>query len=216
MKKVVAIDGPSGAGKSTLAKLVARELGFDYLDTGALYRATAVFLVRQGLEENASDDDIASLLSGAKVEFRNGRVFVNGSDVSDEIRAPGASHYASVFSARLPVRKHLLDIQREAAVHADLVAEGRDMTTVVFPSAYKKIYLDASVGERTRRRATELAAKGFEADEQKVRTEIIERDARDSGRDLSPLKKADDAILIDSTGLRIDEVMKKVIEVVKE
>lgn len=212
---MVAIDGPSGAGKSTLAKLIARELGFAYLDTGALYRASALYLVQNGLEENASDEAISGQLKKAKVEFRNGKVLVNGSDVSQEIRSPEASHYASVFSARAPVRNHLLAIQRDAASHADLVAEGRDMTTVVFPSASKKIYLDASIEERTRRRETELKAKGFEVNEDRVRMEIIERDARDSGRDIAPLKKADDAIFIDSTGLHIDEVFHKIMEVIR-
>ena len=212
---MVAIDGPSGAGKSTIAKLIAKELGFDYLDTGALYRASAMYLVQEGLEENALDEAIAGLLKKVQVEFRNGKVLVNGSDVSQEIRSPEASHYASVFSARGPVRHHLLDIQRNAASHSDLVAEGRDMTTVVFPTAYKKFYLDASVAERTRRRESELLAKGFEVNEDRVRMEIIDRDARDFGRDISPLKKADDALFIDSTGLHIDEVVRKIMEVIR-
>ncbi|MHB8882495.1 MAG: (d)CMP kinase [Thermodesulfovibrionales bacterium] len=216
MKKVIAIDGPSGAGKSTLAKLIARELGFDYLDTGALYRAVALHLTGHGLEENAPDEAIEKLLRKVRVEFRSGRVLVNGTDVSAEIRTPEASHYASVFSARLPVRQYLLGIQREAAAHADLVTEGRDMATVVFPGAFRKIYLDASVEERCRRRETEFMARGVEINMDRLRLEIIERDARDSGRGIAPLKKAGDAFFMDSTGLHIDEVFRQIMEFIRE
>jgi cytidylate kinase len=208
MKKVVAIDGPSGAGKSTLAKMLASELGFDYLDTGALYRAVALYLVRSGLTEESSDAGISEMLKSLTVVFRQGRVLVNGSDVSQEIRSPEASHFASVFSARGPVRAYLLEIQREAGRHADIVAEGRDMTTVVFPGAYCKFYLDASVQERARRRTLELLAKGFEVNEEKVRLEIAERDARDAGRTIAPLVRAEDACPIDSTGLDIEDVFR--------
>jgi cytidylate kinase len=216
MKRVVAIDGPSGAGKSTIAKLVAKELGFSYLDTGALYRAVALHLVSLGLDEGTSDDEISSALAKTRVEFTDSRVFLNGRDVSGEIRSVEAGHYASVFSARGPVRRSLLDIQRDAALRSDLVAEGRDMTTVVFPGAYRKIYLEASVEERARRRSIELTARGVEADQQRVRLDIIERDTRDSNRDLAPLKKAADARVIDSTGLSIEEVLKKVIAFIGE
>ncbi|MGE5299788.1 MAG: (d)CMP kinase [Acidobacteriota bacterium] len=213
---MIAIDGPSGAGKSTMAKLIAKETGFDYLDTGALYRATALNLVRLGLKEDSTDEEIASALEKTRVDFSRGRVILNGGDVSEEIRSSAAGHYASVFSARRPVRCFLLDIQRDAAKKADLVAEGRDMTTVVFPEAYKKIYLDASVGERARRRTEELLAKGFAVDREKIRNEIIERDARDSGREIAPLRKADDAHYIDSTGLTREEVLGLIMKVIRE
>ncbi len=216
MKKVIAIDGPSGAGKSTIARLLAEALGFEYLDTGALYRAAALDLVRQGLGEEASDDEISSALLKTKVEFEKGRVLLNGTDVSEEIRSPQAGHYASVFSARRPVRSFLMESQRDAALKADLVAEGRDMTTVVFPEAFSKIYLDASVEERTRRRTEELREKGFAVDEERIRLEIVERDARDSGRELAPLRKAEDAFYIDSTGLTKEEVLRKVVGLVRE
>ena len=215
MKKVIAIDGPSGAGKSTIAKLLAAELGFEYLDTGALYRAAALNLVRLGLDEKTSDNAISAALEKTRVEFEKGRVLLNGEDVSEDIRSPEAGHYASVFSARGPVRAYLMQTQRNAAVKADLVAEGRDMTTVVFPEAFIKIYLDASVEERTKRRTVELIEKEFAVDEQRVRAEIIERDARDSGRKLAPLRKADDACYIDSTGLSKEEVFRKIIELVR-
>ena len=216
MNRVIAIDGPSGAGKSTIAKLLARELGFEYLDTGALYRAVALSLLQRGLNEESRDHDIVTALEKTKVAFRHGKVFLNHKDVSQEIRSPQASHFASVFSARRAVREFLLDIQREALHHENLVAEGRDMTTVVFPYAYKKFYLDASAEERARRRTLELIAKGYEADEERIRLDIIERDARDSGRDLAPLKKAEDAVLIDSTGLSVDDVFRTILAIIRQ
>lgn len=215
MKKVVAIDGPSGAGKSTLARLIAREMGFEYLDTGALYRAVALQLLRLGMVENASDEDIAAALSHTRVEFRDGRILLNGEEVKDEIRTSEASHYASVFSARRPVRKYLLGIQRDAAMHSDIVAEGRDMTTVVFPDAYSKFYLDADMDERARRRTLEMKSRGMAADLKQVRAEMAERDARDSGRHIAPLKKAADAHVIDSSGIPVEEVLRRMLEVIK-
>jgi cytidylate kinase len=199
-----------------MAKLIAKETGFEYLDTGALYRAAALNLVRLGLSEDSTDEEISAVLEKTDIQFSRGRVALNGADVSEEIRSPQAGHYASVFSARRPVRRFLLDIQREAARDADLVAEGRDMTTVVFPEAYRKIYLDASVEERAKRRTEELLAKGLGVDEDRVREEIIERDARDSGREIAPLRKAEDASYIDSTGLTREEVLGLIMSVIKE
>jgi len=216
LKKVIAIDGPSGAGKSTIAKLLARELGFEYLDTGALYRAVALNLISLGINETASDEELVKALRKTKVGFRKGAVLLNSRDVSGEIRSPEAGHYASVFSAKRPVREHLMNIQRDAALHSDLVAEGRDMTTVVFPDAYMKFYLDASVEERSGRRTLELISRGFEADCDRIRLDIMERDSRDSNRDIAPLKKTDDATLIDSTGLSIDDVFRKILDIIKK
>jgi cytidylate kinase len=216
MNKVIAIDGPSGAGKSTIAKLLAKELRFEYLDTGALYRAVALNLLQLGLNEESKDRDIRAALEKTEVSFRRGRVFLNHKDVSQEIRSPEASHYASVFSAQRVVREFLLDIQREALHHANLVAEGRDMTTVVFPYAYRKFYLDASADERARRRTLELRSKGYDVDEERIRLDILERDARDSGRDLAPLKRAEDAELIDSTGLSVEEVFGRILDIIRQ
>jgi cytidylate kinase len=216
VKKVIAIDGPSGAGKSTIAKLIAKELNYAYLDTGALYRAVALGLIRLGINELSTDEELLPALDRIKVEFREGVVLLNGKDVSSEIRSPEAGHYASVFSAKRPVREHLLNIQRDAALHSNLVAEGRDMTTVVFPGACRKFYLDASVEERARRRTLELISRGFEVSGDRIRLEIMERDSRDSGRDLAPLKKADDAYLLDSSGLSIDEVFLKILAIINK
>jgi CMP/dCMP kinase len=215
VKRVIAIDGPSGAGKSTLARLIAKGMGFEYLDTGALYRAVALELLRLGVKEDAADREIGSALMEANVEFSDGRVLLNGEDVTDKIRVNQVSHYASVFSARRPVREYLLDIQRDAAMHADLVAEGRDMTTVVFPDAYKKFYLDASIAERARRRTLELTSSGIAADEEQVRIDITERDCRDSGRDIAPLRKAEDAHVIDSSGIAVEEVFRRMMGVIR-
>jgi cytidylate kinase len=216
LKKVIAIDGPSGAGKSTIAKLIAKELGFDYLDTGALYRTVALDLLRLGLDEGASDNDIDKALKKTKVKFKKKRILLNGEDVSQKIRSPEAGHYASVFSAKKPVRKYLMKIQRDASLQSNLVAEGRDMTTVVFPDTYKKFYLDASVEERARRRTQELNSKGFSVNKDRILMDIVERDMRDSSRDIAPLKKADDACFIDTTGLSIEDVLEKMIKLIRE
>ena len=216
MNKVVAIDGPSGAGKSTIARLLAEELGYQYLDTGALYRAVALSLLHAGLNEHSTDSEVVTALEKTKVSFRSGKVFLNQKDVSQEIRSPEASHYASVFSARRAVREFLLDTQREALHHANLVAEGRDMTTVVFPYASGKFYLDASAEERARRRSLELKAKGYDVDEEQMLLDIRERDARDSGRNIAPLRKAEDAICIDSTGLSVEDVFRQILAVIRE
>lgn len=216
MNRVIAIDGPSGAGKSTIAKLLAQDLGYEYLDTGALYRAVALALLRLGLNEEAGDAEIAAALEKTEVSFRKGKVFLNQMDVSQEIRSPEASHYASVFSANRLVRELLLDIQREALHHANLVAEGRDMTTVIFPYAYKKFYLDASAEERAERRTLEMQAKGYEVSKEKIRLDILERDARDSGRGLAPLRIAEDAVPIDSTGMSVQDVFRKILQIIQQ
>ena len=212
MGKVVAIDGPSGAGKSTVAKLLADILGFEYLDTGALYRAVALGLNELGIGTDDTDEAIEEALKEISVSFLNAKVFLNGRDVSVEIRTPEAGHYSSVFSARKPVRDCLLPIQRNAAEDADLVAEGRDMTTVVFPDAWRKFYLDASVDARSKRRFDQLRQAGVSIRMEDAVKDVSERDKRDSSRDIAPLRVAEDADYIDSSDVPLDEVMQMVLE----
>ncbi|WP_333652941.1 (d)CMP kinase [Dissulfurispira sp.] len=214
MGRVIAIDGPSGAGKSTISRLVAERLGFQFLDTGALYRATALHLRRKAIEPESHDIEILDALNGVTINFKNGRVFLNGEDVSEEIRTTEAGHYASVFSAKKAVRDFLLQIQRDAAIENDIVAEGRDMTTVVFPSAWKKFFLDASEEGRAKRRYLQLKEKGMGITMEEALRDVQERDKRDSSRDIAPLKRADDAIYIDTTDLNLEDVLKRVLEAI--
>ncbi|MBI5211990.1 MAG: (d)CMP kinase [Nitrospirae bacterium] len=221
MGRVIAIDGPSGAGKSTVSKLIAERLGFEFLDTGALYRAAALHLRRKGLDENNTDDDIKRALNGISVFFKEGRVYLKenselypGEDVSEAIRTTEAGHYASVFSARKAVRDFLFQVQRDAAIRSDIVAEGRDMTTVVFPDAWKKFYLDASEEGRAKRRYLQLKEKGIEITMEEALRDVRERDERDSKRDIAPLKKADDAVCIDTTDLSLNEVIEKILKAI--
>ncbi|HEU4341625.1 MAG TPA: (d)CMP kinase [Candidatus Binatia bacterium] len=215
---IVAIDGPSGAGKSTLAKRVAQDLGFIYLDTGAMYRALALKVLQQGLklEEEAR---LAALVQATEIDLseRSGRleVLLDGVDVSDRIRTPEVSQMASKISALNIVRQRMLDLQRALGSRGDVVAEGRDIGTVVFPEAEVKIYLDASVGERARRRFEELRKAGRPTSLEETRREMEERDKRDRGRDLAPLRQADDALAIDSSSLDADTVAERVKQIIR-
>jgi cytidylate kinase len=215
MKRIVAIDGPSGSGKTTMAKLIAHELGFNYLDTGALYRAVALALRAYMIEPEDSDDRLRDVLNRTSVRFKDGGVFLNDRDISEEIRSKEMDHYSSVFSARKIVRDFLLDAQRQAASDNDLVVEGRDTTTVVFPDAVKKVFLDASVEERAKRRYNQFKGKGNEISLDEARRNIIDRDKRDAGRDIAPLKVAPDALFIDSSDLSIGQVKEKILDFIK-
>ena len=212
MKQVIAIDGPSGSGKTTIAKLIAKELGFNYLDTGALYRAVAMALIKNMIRPEDTDDKLRDILEKTLVSFNNGRVFLNGQDVSEDIRSKEIDHYSSVFSARKIVRDFLLDAQREAALHYDLVVEGRDTTTVVFPDAKKKIFLDASVEERAKRRYLQFRGQGIDITMDEAKMNIIERDKRDASRDIAPLRVAEEALLIDSSNLSVEQVKNNIID----
>ena len=218
MGKVVAIDGPSGAGKSTLARSLASALGFEYLDTGALYRATALALRFKGVAPEDDDEKIKDALEGARIDFRDGKVYLDDRDVSEEIRTKEAGHYSSVFSARRPVRDFLLPLQRgfssSSSGGKDLVVEGRDMTTVVFPGAWKKFYLDASLRERARRRYQQMRAMGGHISEEGAMEDVALRDERDSSREIAPLKISEEAFYIDTTDLSESQVLEKMIEVI--
>jgi CMP/dCMP kinase len=215
---IIAIDGPSGAGKSTLAKRLARELGFIYLDTGAMYRALALKVLRQGLDL-ADDARLARLVESTAIDLQenNGtlEVLLDGINVADEIRTPEVSQSASKVSALKIVRARMLDLQRGMGQRGSVVAEGRDIGTVVFPNAEVKIFLDASAEERARRRCAELRAAGRPASLSETLREMEERDKRDIERDLAPLRMADDALRIDSSNASADSVAAKVLAKVR-
>ena len=211
---VIAIDGPSGAGKSTLAKRLARELDFTYLDTGAMYRALALKVLRRSIDL-ADDDRLAELVGTTEIDLKEegGRlvVLLDGEDVASQIRTPEVSQMASKVSALRMVRARMLELQREVGRRGSVVAEGRDIGTVIFPDAAVKIFLDASIAERARRRWQELRASGRLVDLQETQREIEERDRRDSERDVAPLRQAEDALLIDSSAVSADEVAAMVL-----
>lgn len=215
---IVAIDGPSGAGKSTLAKRVARELGFTYLDTGAMYRALALKILRQGLNLEDSEK-LAELVDATEIDLVESsgtlKVLLDGGNVSALIRTPEVSQMASKSSAFPVVRKRMLNLQRRLGKKGNVVAEGRDIGTVIFPHADVKIYLDASVEERARRRYEELRKAGREVSFEDTVQEMEERDKRDSERELAPLRKAEDAVVIDSSALDAEEVAETVLRVIQ-
>ncbi|MBF0465834.1 MAG: (d)CMP kinase [Nitrospirae bacterium] len=206
-KKVIAIDGPAGAGKSTVAKELAKRLGYDYLDSGALYRALALKLMLAGLDGGASDDKIMNILKDTHIEFSNGKVYLDKADVSERIRTPETGHYTSVFSSKKVVRDFLLVLQKKAGSGADLVAEGRDMATVVFPDASSKFFITANEDIRAQRRFNQLNGKISFADALK---DVQERDKRDSERTVAPLMKAPDAIEIDTSHKDIETVLSEI------
>jgi len=214
---VVAIDGPAGAGKSTAAKKLAARLGYAFLDTGAIYRAVALVARRRGIDW-ADAQAVAGVAQGIDIAFvprgEVNTVVVEGQDVTQEIRTPEMSDGASKVSAHGPVRAALLGLQRRLAASSSIAAEGRDMGTVVFPDAGAKFFLTASPQERARRRTQELVVGGRAADPDAVLQDIVERDQRDSTRAVAPLRRAEDAIEIDSGGLTPDQVVQRMAEVV--
>jgi cytidylate kinase len=215
MKQVIAIDGPSGSGKTTIARLIAKELGIHYLDTGALYRTAALALINHDIKPEDSDDKIRPILNTTQIAFMNGRAYLNGRDVSEDIRSTEIDHYASVFSARAVVRDFLLSTQRNTGLNSELVVEGRDTTTVVFPDAKKKIYLDASLEERAKRRSLQFREKGIQIPIEESKENLTNRDTRDTNRNIAPLKVASDALLVDSSNLSVEQVMKKILDFIR-
>lgn len=214
----IAIDGPAGAGKSTIAKLVAKNLDYIYVDTGAMYRAIAYELVRTGVDiedEKALTEACSKMKIEIKYEDGVQQVYMNGENVTPYLRTEETGNMASKSSAKAPVRAALLDIQRNMAVEHNVVMDGRDIGTNVLPNANTKIYLTASADERANRRYKELAEKGEEADFEKIKADIIERDERDMNRVIAPLKQADDAHLIDSSDMTIDEVVETIMNYAK-
>ena len=210
---IIAIDGPAGAGKSTIAKLLAKELKILYLDTGAMYRAVAL----KSIDKNVSPSDevaVSELLQNTSIDVRNEngvqQVFLDGENVSDKIREHHVSKVASDISAVPCVRYKMVQLQREIASKRDTILDGRDIGTFVLPNAEHKIYLTASVDERAERRYKELIMRGVMCERDEIKEDIIRRDFNDMNRKLAPLKKAEDAVEIDSTGMTISEVVDKI------
>ena len=214
----IAIDGPSGAGKSTVAKLLAEKLGIMYLDTGALYRTVGLKAMRSGWHED--NDFVSGALASTdiKVKFENGvqRMYLDGEDVTEAIRLPGVSDYGSRFSALPCVRSALLGLQRKAAEENSSVLDGRDIGTCVLPDAEYKFFLTASVDNRAHRRYNDLKAKGLDVNYDEIKADITARDERDINRMVSPLRKADDAVEINSDYMTAEEVAKRIMAFIKK
>ena len=215
----VAVDGPAGSGKSTITKMVAKSLGFNYVDTGAMYRALTFNFLSNGLDE-LEEEKIKKLLSKTdfKVEYVDGvqYVYVNDVEVSDKIRTAEVSKFTSLFAKSPAVRDFLIDTQRNLANTNNIIMDGRDIASVVLPNADVKIFLTASVEERARRRVLDFERQGIEnVDFEKVKEDIKARDWQDENRDIAPLIKVESATLIDTTSLTIDEVVEKMTELVK-
>ena len=215
----IAIDGPAGAGKSVTAKAIAKNLGFIYVDTGALYRGIGLYVIRKGVKPS-SIEEVVPLLAEIKIEMRHiegeQHIFLNGEDVSGLIRTEPVSFAASDVSAIPAVRDFLFDMQREIAEKNDVVMDGRDIGTVVLPDAELKLFLTAKPEIRAQRRVLQLAEKGIEANYDDVLADVIQRDYNDSHRDFRPLKLAEDGILIDNTELPLDETVEKIISLAKQ
>ena len=213
----VASDGPAGAGKSTIAKLIAKKMGYIYVDTGAMYRAMALYFIRNGIKaedtqmvsEKCKDADIS-------IAYRDGEqvVLLDDENVNGLIRTEEVGNMASATSANKNVRQKLVELQKKLAANSDVVMDGRDIGTVVLPNADVKIYLTASSSVRAKRRYDELIAKGEKADLATIEADIIERDNRDMTREISPLRQADDAVLVDSSYMTIDEVVQTVVDLI--
>jgi cytidylate kinase len=217
---VIAIDGPVGAGKSTVAKLVARKLGYLYVDTGAMYRAVALKALRLGMDIN--DPIVMAMLAEATdIQLQQQgdgsvRVFLDGEDVTEAIRTPEVSEASSIVSAHEGVRKVLAERQKAMAELGGVVMEGRDIQTVIAPDAEVKIFLTASLEERAKRRWLELQQKGISVSYEEVLQEVKERDERDKNRTIAPLRKAPDAVEIDTTGMTPEEVAEKIVELARK
>ena len=211
----IAVDGPAGAGKSTIAKAVAKELNIDYIDTGAMYRAIAVKLIRTGTDYN-NPDGLAEMLSSTDVDFADGKTYLDGEDISGIIRTPEVSALASPSSAIPAIRYKLTDLQQAMGKRKSVIMDGRDIGTVVFPDAEYKFYLTADADERAKRRTIELQEKGEVVEFEKVKADMMQRDHQDSTRAFRPLKKADDAIEVDTTNMSIDEVIKTILNYINK
>lgn len=215
----IAIDGPAGAGKSTIARRVAKELSFIYVDTGAMYRAMALYLL-QNQVDGADTEKVAAVCTHAdiSIEYKDGQqmVLLNGENVNAHLRSEAVGNMASLSSANPAVRSHLLELQRNLARSSDVVMDGRDIGTTVLPEAQVKIFLTASADTRAQRRYIELTEKGIACDINEIRADIIARDTRDMNREASPLRQAEDAVLVDSSHMGIEEVVQAILTIYRE
>ncbi len=215
----IAIDGPAGAGKSTIAKLVAKELSFIYVDTGAMYRAMAFYLLKNGVNKE-NTEEISKVCKSAEIsiEYREGVqiVLLNGENVNAYLRTEEVGNMASVSSANPDVREKLLELQRSLAKKQSVVMDGRDIGTTILPNAEVKVYLTASSATRAKRRYLELTEKGVACDILEIQKDIEERDTRDMNREISPLRQAEDAVLVDSSEMSIEDVVKVILQIYDE
>jgi cytidylate kinase len=210
---VIAIDGPSASGKGTVAQIVAEKLGYHYLDSGALYRIVALAAFEQFIDWQA-EEDIAKLVSQLSIKFEHGEIFLNDVDVSEKIRNEQMGQGASKVAAHPLVRLALVDLQHSFRKAPGLVADGRDMATVIFPDAKTKIFLSASAEVRAERRYKQLINKGLEADYKAILNDLQDRDARDSQRTVAPLQQAPDAILLETSNLSIEQAVNAALQAV--
>lgn len=213
MSFCVAIDGPAGAGKSTIAKLVAKEKGYIYVDTGAMYRGLAIHFLKKGIQPDEKEKIIDACKDAeVSIGYEDGaqQIYLNGENITSMLREEAVGNMASISSAVPEVRAKLLDLQRNLAKEKDVVMDGRDIGTHVLPNADVKIYLTASVECRANRRFKELTEKGIACNYDEIAQDIQERDTRDMNREIAPLKKADDAVLVDSSDMTIEEVVKAI------
>lgn len=209
----IAIDGPAGAGKSTIAKLVAKEKGYIYVDTGAMYRGLAIHFLKKGIQPDEKEKIIDACKDAeVSIGYEDGaqQIYLNGENITFMLREEAVGNMASISSAVPEVRAKLLDLQRNLAKEKDVVMDGRDIGTNVLPNADVKIYLTASVECRANRRFKELTEKGIACNYDEIAQDIQERDTRDMNREIAPLKKADDAVLVDSSDMTIEEVVKAI------
>ncbi len=211
----VAIDGPAGAGKSTIAKLVAKEKGYIYVDTGAMYRALAVYFLEKGIDAGDTKQIIAAAREAeVSIRYEDGvqQVYLNGGNVTSKLRTEEAGNMASMTSPIPEVRERLLELQHSLAREMDVIMDGRDIGTNILPNADVKVYLTASVETRAKRRYKELTEKGLECDYEEIAKDIQERDMRDMSRETAPLKQAEDAALVDSSNMTISEVVDTIVK----
>lgn len=215
----VAIDGPAGAGKSSISRTVAKQMGFIYIDTGAMYRSVALYAIDKGIDTRAEKNKVIECLDDIKIEIKytdsGQRILLNGVDVSEEIRQEKVSAGASDVAVIPQVRERLVDMQRKMAKSANVIMDGRDICSYVLPNAQVKIFLTASSEARAMRRYQELLEKGIECDFETIKNDMEARDKNDSSRAVSPLKKADDAVLVDTTELDFEQSVEKIKELIK-